>query len=97
LKQIDLAENELISLNISRCKALIQFSCWDNKLTDIDISDNVKLEDLYLSNNYFPRMDIKKFSHLERLQKLIIGIHLPGDMPDDAKIIMLEKYHQYNA
>jgi Leucine-rich repeat (LRR) protein len=97
LEQIDLAENELISLDISRCKALIQFSCRDNKLTDIDISNNVKLEDLYLSNNYFPPMDIKKFSHLEQLQKLIIGIHLPGDVIDDTKMLMLEKYHKYNA
>jgi Leucine-rich repeat (LRR) protein len=97
LEQIDLVENELISLDISRCKALIQFSCRDNKLTDIDISNNVKLEDLYLSNNYFPPMDIKKFSHLEQLQKLIIGIYLPGDVIDDTKMLMLERYHKYNA
>jgi Leucine-rich repeat (LRR) protein len=97
LEQIDLAENELISLDISKCKALIQFSCWDNKLTDIDISNNVKLEDVYLSNNYFSLMDIKKFSHLKQLQKLIISIHLPGSMIDNTKILMLERYHKYNA
>jgi Leucine-rich repeat (LRR) protein len=97
LEQIDLAENELISLDISKCKALIQFSCWDNKLTDIDISNNVKLEDVYLSNNNFPLMDIKKFSHLKQLQKLIISIHLPGGMIDNTKMLMLERYHKYNA
>jgi hypothetical protein len=96
LEQIGLAENELISLDISRCKALIQFSCPDNKLTGIDISNNVKLEDLYLSNNCFPPIDISKFSHLDQLQKLIIGIYLPRDVIDDTKMLMLEKIHNYN-
>jgi Leucine-rich repeat (LRR) protein len=96
LEQIDLAENELIPLDISRCKALIQFSCCHNKLTDIDISNNVKLEDVYLSNNYFPPMDIDKFSHLKQLQKQIIGINIPRGVIDDTKILMLERYHKYN-
>jgi hypothetical protein len=47
--------------------------------------------------NYFPPMDIKKFSHLKQLQKLIIGIHLPGSVIDDTKMLMLERYHKYNA
>jgi Leucine-rich repeat (LRR) protein len=67
LEQIDLAENVLISLDISRCKELIQFSYKDNKLIDIDLSNNVKLEDLYLSNNYFLPMNTKKVSCLEQL------------------------------
>jgi hypothetical protein len=84
LEQIDFPENMLISWDICRYHALIEYSYPDNKLTDIDLSDNVKLEDVYLSHNHFLSMNIKKFSHLKQLQKLIISIYLLRNKIDNV-------------
>jgi len=74
----------LLEIIISRCKKIVEFSCRDNYLTDIDLilTNNIHLGAFYISNNNFPHLDVQKIFHLKELQKLIIiiGIHLPNDI-----------------
>jgi len=96
---LDLAENELTSLDVSRCKKLIEFSCRDNFLTELDLTSNINLGALYISNNFFPPTDVNKLSHLKNLQRLIIGIHIPNDIKIgfDDRCHRLANYYKYNA
>ena len=69
--------------------------CHDNFLEDIDVS-NHELDYLWLYNNWFPPMDISKFSHLTKLKGFGVGLHFPNDDTDEETEERLCRYSEYN-
>lgn len=98
LQKLDLAENKLKRVNVCDNHHLLWFSCRDNKLKELNIENNTDLAFLVISNNYFPPMDISKFSHLHNMHVLGLGLCLPDDDVgcEEKNRQRLIKYTNYN-
>ncbi len=60
LEILDVTNNcRLTNLNVQNCLSLKKLYCWDNKLTNLDLSQNLNLEELII-RNYLPK-SIKVF------------------------------------
>jgi hypothetical protein len=47
--------------------------CFNNRLTNLDLSQNLKLEFLDISDNNFAKQDLSFLSHLNNLKVLSLG------------------------
>ena len=70
LEIINSENNQLIELNIKNCSNLRKIRCIDNFLTNLDCSQNEKLEYLGIKNNNFFEQDLSFLSHLINLENL---------------------------
>lgn len=68
LTLLDLAMNQLTSINVSANTALTDLWLSDNKLTSIDVSANTQLITLFLSNNELTSIDVSANRALTGLQ-----------------------------
>ncbi len=59
--------NNITSLNVSKCPALTILDCGGNNLTSLDISKNTALTWLYCSYNNLTSLDVSKNTALTRL------------------------------
>ena len=60
LTYLNCENNQLLSLNVSKCIALTSLGCSTNNLTSIDVSANPALEYLYCENNQLINLDVSK-------------------------------------
>jgi Heterokaryon incompatibility protein (HET)/Nucleoside 2-deoxyribosyltransferase like len=63
----------LTSLNVNRCIHLKVLEVYRNKLTELDLSQNLKLEELHLPSNNFSARDISFLGHLVNLKLLSLS------------------------
>jgi Leucine-rich repeat (LRR) protein len=63
----------LTELNLNGCSNLKKLNCSDNKLTNLDLTNNLQLEELDISNNNFPEKDLTFLSRLVNLKGLKLG------------------------
>lgn len=87
LKEIACGEMEIESLDLTKNKELIYLSAYDNKLTDIDISNNVNLQEVDLGGNYIESIDL--YENVE-LRNLYIPENKLQSI-DVSKLLLLEK------
>ena len=58
LKGLSCSNNQLTSLDVSRCTALTSLSCYNNQLTSLNISGCTALQTFYCGNNQLTSLDI---------------------------------------
>ncbi len=67
LEAISCYNNELVRIDITKCKRLNIIFCDKNKLRSLDVSGNIELQCLQCYDNKLERIDISKNIHLEYL------------------------------
>ncbi len=67
IKGLDCYYNNLTSLNVSGCTALIWLDCHENNLTSLDVSKNTALTYLDCSHNDLTSLDVSKNTALTEL------------------------------
>lgn len=66
-REVYVNNNQLTTLNVKGCTALIQLHAVNNRLTSIDLSDLVSVEQMHLNDNQLTSVDL---SHLNRIINL---------------------------
>ena len=67
LKWLSCSDNQLTSLDVSKCTALTTLYCYDNQLTSLDVSKNTALKTLHCYNNQLTSLDVSKCTALTSL------------------------------
>ena len=67
LKNLNCADNNLTSLDVSENTVLAELWCYGNKLTELDVSKNTKLKKLRCQKNQLTSLDVSKNTELEYL------------------------------
>lgn len=60
IKKLNVNRNNLQSLDISKCPALTELLCFDNKITDMDFSTNINMQEVNCSHNSLTVLDLSK-------------------------------------
>ena len=68
-----IVDNKLAELDIRSCVNLKGFVCFNNNLTNLDLSQNLELEGLGIRDNNFPEQNLNFLSHLVNLKRLSLG------------------------
>ena len=61
-------DNNLISINASKCTALQSLECWKNDLTSLDVSKCTALQRLKCTSNNLISLDVSKCTALQSLE-----------------------------
>ncbi|MBC6137157.1 LapB repeat-containing protein [Listeria innocua] len=67
LKILNLDDNQLKSIDVSKNLALEELTCDNNELTQLDVSQNTALEYLYCPRNQLTKLDVSKNTALRYL------------------------------
>ena len=67
LTVLELAENEIASLDVSKNTALTDLDCEDNQITSLDVSKNTSLDYLNCAGNQLTTLDVSKNTALNEL------------------------------
>jgi len=65
--------NQITDLKIDSCHELTGLYCCHNKLTNLDLSENKKINILVIDDNNFSEQDLSFLSHLINLESLQLG------------------------
>ncbi len=67
LTWLDVGNNQLTKLDVSKNTALTNLSVWDNQLTSIDVSKNTSLTELAVRKNQLTKLDVSQNTALTYL------------------------------
>ena len=67
LTWLDVGNNQLTKLDVSKNTALTNLNVWDNQLTSIDVSKNTSLTKLAVRKNQLTKLDVSKNTALTNL------------------------------
>lgn len=67
LEYVDCMDNNIYSLNVTGCTALVELICSENELSTIDMSSNTALERLWLYENFLNSLSVSQNLYLDEL------------------------------
>ena len=67
IKTFNVCENEVTSIDVTKCPTLIELYCFENWITTLDVSKNTALEKLNCYDNLLTSLDVSKNTVLEYL------------------------------
>ena len=92
LKNLNCADNNLTSLDVSENTVLAELWCYGNQLTSLDVSKNTKLKKLRCQKNQLTSLDVSKNTELEYLAVLYNQL-TSLDMSQNRKLTFLSCYN----
>ena len=92
LKNLNCADNNLTSLDVSENTVLAELWCYGNQLTELDVSKNTKLKKLRCQKNQLTSLDVSKNTELEYLAVFYNQL-TSLDMSQNRKLTFLSCYN----